>query len=150
MKKEIYILNTQWETLYEDIGMTSLNIAFKEPLTIEELNKLNGRTYLLLEESQDKEIERLQDQLQQKENIIKEVRERVLNEGNPIPSSRELLEILDKGDGREVMNNEVLNDLLYVLQQIDGYLDKGWTIDLNFTDIREKYKKDIENYENWD
>ena len=44
MKKEIYILNTQWETLYEDIGMTSLNIAFKEPLTIEELNKLNGRT----------------------------------------------------------------------------------------------------------
>ena len=42
------------------------------------------------------------------------------------------------GDGRKVMNNEVLNDLLYVLSQLDGYLDKGWNIDLNFTDIREK------------
>ena len=30
------------------------------------------------------------------ENIIKEVRERLLNEGKPLPSPRELLELLDK------------------------------------------------------
>ena len=30
-------------------------------------------------------------------SIINEVRERVLNEGKPLPSQRELLEILDKG-----------------------------------------------------
>ena len=46
--------------------------------------------------------------------------------------------------------NDVKNDLLYVLEQLDGYLDKGWTIDLNFTDIREKYKEDIKEYENWE
>lgn len=40
-------------------------------------------------------------------------------------------------------------DLMYVLEQLDGYLFKGWTIDLNFTDIREKYKEDIEKYTNW-
>ena len=44
---------------------------------------------------------------------------------------------------------ELKNDLLYVLEQLDGYLDKGWTIDLNFTGIREKYKEDIKEYENW-
>lgn len=44
---------------------------------------------------------------------------------------------------------ELKSDLLYVLEQLDGYLDKGWTIDLNFTDIREKYKEDIKEYENW-
>ena len=47
------------------------------------------------------------------------------------------------------INNELKNDLMYVLEQLDGYLDKGWTIDLNFTDIREKYKEDIKEYENW-
>ena len=45
--------------------------------------------------------------------------------------------------------NNIKQDLLYVLSQLDGYLDKGWTIDLNFTDIREKYKQDIEEYEKW-
>lgn len=35
------------------------------------------------------------------------------------------------------------NDLFYILEQLDGYLDKGWTIDLNFTDIREKYDKEL-------
>lgn len=40
----------------------------------------------------DKKVELLQ----QKENIIKEVRERVLNENKPLPSAREIIEILDK------------------------------------------------------
>ena len=61
--------------------------------------------------------------------------------------------ILDKATNIQTKEIERLNnikqDLLYVLSQLDGYLDKGWTIDLNFTDIREKYKKDIEDYENW-
>lgn len=38
-----------------------------------------------------KEIERLK-------SIIKEVRERVLNENKPLPSAREIIEILDKVD----------------------------------------------------
>ena len=40
----------------------------------------------------DKKVELLQ----QKENIIKEVRERVLNENKPLPSAREIIDILDK------------------------------------------------------
>lgn len=39
----------------------------------------------------EKEIERLN-------SIIKEVRERVLNENKPLPSAREIIEILDKVD----------------------------------------------------
>ena len=50
---------------------------------------------------------------------------------------------------QEKQIKELKSDLLYVLEQLDGYLDKGWTIDLNFTDIREKYKEDIKEYENW-
>ena len=37
---------------------------------------------------------------------------------------------------------EAENDVLYILEQIDGYLNKGWTIDLNFSSIREKYGVD--------
>lgn len=45
-------------------------------------------------DSLDKEIERLN-------NIIKEVRERVSNENKPLPSAREIIEILDKVDKEE-------------------------------------------------
>lgn len=40
----------------------------------------------------DKKVELLQ----QKENVIKEVRERVSNENKPLPSAREIIDILDK------------------------------------------------------
>ncbi len=42
-----------------------------------------------VEEEKDKEIEILH-------SIIKEVRERVLNENKPLPSAREIIDILDK------------------------------------------------------
>ena len=124
--------------------------------------KLNEeeKTYLaVVNNEKNKEIERLN-------NIINETKEEINQYKTLIETGvkgnckkiykQEALNILEMillslgGDGRKVMNNEVLNDLLYVLSQLDGYLDKGWTIDLNFTDIREKYKKDIEDYENWD
>ena len=54
---------------------------------------------------QQKEIERLNKIIKQLDiknleltSIIKEVRERVLNENKPLPSAREIIEILDKVD----------------------------------------------------
>ena len=64
-------------------------------------------------------------------------------------SDEEKYKLLNKKDYEIERLNNIKNDLLYVLSQLNGYLDKGWTIDLNFTDIREKYKQDIEEYENW-
>ena len=52
----------------------------------------------------DKKIEKLQNQLQQKENIIKEIREKLLCYGETFDNKihqqmqKELLEILDKGE----------------------------------------------------
>ena len=57
--------------------------------------------------------------------------------------------LIDRIKGQEKQIKELKSDLLYVLEQLDGYLDKGWTIDLNFTYIREKYKEDIKEYETW-
>ena len=44
--------------------------------------------------------------------------------------------IVEKDKEIERLNN-INQDLLYVLSQLDGYLDKGWTIDLNYYDIPE-------------
>ena len=68
---------------------------------------------------------------------------------NIVFDTPELKEYVENKDKEIERLNNIKQDLLYVLSQLDGYLDKGWTIDLNFTDIREKYKKDIEDYENW-
>ena len=65
---------------------------------LKECDDFHDRCDCLLEHD---EITYLLDYIQQKENIIKEVRERLLNEGKPLPSPRELLEILDKGDKGE-------------------------------------------------
>lgn len=63
---------------------------------------------------------------------------------------KELNNHIKEGIEKDIRRNKELKyDLMYVLEQLDGYLFKGWTIDLNFTDIREKYKEDIEKYENW-
>ena len=55
------------------------------------LNRADSKNLELIEEinNREREIERLN-------NIIKEVRERVLNENKPLPSAREIIEILDK------------------------------------------------------
>lgn len=47
------------------------------------------------------ENEMLQDKVYKLESIIKEVRERVLNENKPLPSAREIIEILDKENNNE-------------------------------------------------
>lgn len=67
--------------------------------------------------------------------------------------SSEVNKHIKEGIEKDIVVNkekELKNDLMYVLEQLDGYLNKGWTIDLNFTDIREKYKQDIEEYTNWE
>ena len=56
-----------------------------------EIERLNNEIKTLLKENGNKEkVIKAQD------NIIKEVRERVLNENKPLPSAREIIEILDK------------------------------------------------------
>ena len=57
----------------------------------EEIERLNNDIKVLLKENENKEkVIKAQD------NIIKEVRERLLNENKPLPSAREIIEILDK------------------------------------------------------
>ena len=66
---------------------------------------------------------------------------------------KELNKHIKEGKEKDIIVNkekELKNDLMYVLEKLDGYFNKGWTIDLNFTDIREKYKQDIEKYTNWE
>lgn len=70
---------------------------------IETLNNLvqNKEYFKKLDEKIEKVNKYVQEQKQENErlnSIIKEVRERVLNENKPLPSAREIIEILDKAD----------------------------------------------------
>lgn len=95
--------------------------------------KIGGRTKRKWEielEKKDKEIERLKNKNEElltlytterevKEDyksIIKEVRERMLNENKPLPSAREVLEILDK---EEEQYNTYEEQQDYLWEQID-------------------------------
>lgn len=51
-------------------------------------------------------IHKAKEEIERLNNIIKAVRERVLNEGKPLPSPRELLEILDKVDLLNILEGE--------------------------------------------
>lgn len=78
--------------------------------------QLNGKAISLTElneyiNAKQEEIERQKEIIRQLDiknleltTIIKEVRERVLNENKPLPSAREIIEILDKVDKEN--NNE--------------------------------------------
>lgn len=82
-------LHKKWDKKVErKDGMTYIHLGDEEPLN--EFEKASQRC-LVEVQSLNREIERLN-------SIIKEVRERFLNENKPLPSAREIIEILDKVD----------------------------------------------------
>jgi hypothetical protein len=78
--------NEYKETTEENMKLIQKNHKLKE-----EIERLNAD--LGLEKDNN---EYLNSQLEKRDNIIKEVRERMLNENKPLPSPREIIEILDK------------------------------------------------------
>ena len=53
-------------------------------------------------EEYDKEVNRLFKENKKLKSILKEVRNRMLDEGKPLPSAREIIDILDKEFKNEV------------------------------------------------
>lgn len=90
MSEEVYFSNLDWIKTHDDIGGVRGTVIFKNNMTYEDYKEISHKTYLLLEESQQKEIEILN-------NIINEIEAIIYNDQiTGIEARLEIQERLDK------------------------------------------------------
>ena len=59
MIKEVYFTEAKWKPTHDDLGGVSGKIVFKKPVSYQDYLSISRKEYLLLDENKDKEIERL-------------------------------------------------------------------------------------------
>ena len=75
MIKEVYFTETKWKPIHDNLGGVSGKIVFKEPVSYQDYLSISRKEYLLLDENQDKEIERLIKVEKEHQKINGELRE---------------------------------------------------------------------------